>query len=152
MKEDETPIFVSVNPHIINKNDSKADLSKNWTNCEISLTKLTDVIRQGWAYSAWYKQQRRSNDQFVAINIASIDIDGTRTIDEVVEDPFCQKHLSCLYTTSSHTDQEHRFRLIFILPRVIECQKEYRHVLQALATMLVLCRIHIGTKLVSRSP
>ena len=50
--------------------------------------------------------------------------------------PIVEKHLTMLYTTARHTEQEHRFRLIFALPRTIETAKEMVAASRSLALRL----------------
>jgi len=136
MSAEQCLIYVSVNKNILNKNQTKANLATDWVPVELSTEVFAQVIKNGWAYSAWFTDYRRSKDNFAGINIASVDIDGTRSIDETIRDPFCEQYLSLLYTTHSHTTENPRFRLVFLLQRVIENPIEYRHILQALSTKL----------------
>ena len=136
MDSTETDFLVSINSKVINKNVFKANLGDNWVGCRITPDEFQKAIIEGWAYSAVYRNERRSRKNFLGTNIASVDIDGTRQIDDVLADPFCLKCLTCLYTTSSHTVEEHRFRLVFLLPMGVEDPNEYTHILQALSLKL----------------
>jgi len=87
------------------------------------------------AYSYWYADGIRKVANFVGTNLASIDIDGTNTIDAAIAHEFSLKHLTALYTTCSHTVEEPRFRLIFKLERVIESPVELKNIVRALQLM-----------------
>ena len=130
-------VYFSFNVRIINKNDRKDTyaLAKGWEHVTGSVDDLLHVIKSGYAYSAWFQDGVRNTKNFVGTNIVSIDIDGTNKIDTTIEHEFSQKHLTALYTSCSHTAEEHRFRLIFRLERVIESTKEYRDILRALQMM-----------------
>jgi hypothetical protein len=130
-------VYFSFNTRIINKNDRKDTyaLANGWEHVTGSVDDLLRVIKSGCAYSAWFQDGVRNTKNFVGTNLVSIDIDGTNKIDTTIEHEFSQKHLTALYTSCSHTAEEHRFRLIFRLERVIESTKEYRDILRALQMM-----------------
>ena len=130
-------VYFSYNIRIINKNthnDTYA-LGNGWEPVTGTISLLLQVIKAGVAYSGWFRDGIRKTENFVGSNIVSIDIDGANQIDNAISHDFSQKHLTALYTTCSHTEQEHRFRLIFRLERVIESSKEYRNILRALQIM-----------------
>lgn len=130
-------VYFSYNTRIINKNMHKDTyaLVNGWEPVTGTISILLQAIKAGVAYSCWFRDGIRKTDNFVGSNIVSIDIDGANQIDNVISHDFSQKHLTALYTTCSHTEQEHRFRLIFRLERVIESSKEYRNILRALQIM-----------------
>ena len=129
---EEDLVHVAVNTLIINKNQNKQNLGQNWINYKIPLSELADGIKAGFAYCSKMKAMPRNKTNFWACNIVSIDVDEDLRIDVALNDPFSQKHLTMFYTTSSHTEQEHRFRLVFKLPRVIESAEEFRKITRAL--------------------
>lgn len=129
--EDED-IYVAINTKIFNKNETKQDRGGGWVSAGMSIEELAKFIEIGWAYCATMKSDRRNAKNFLGSNIASIDIDKDRTIDDALNDPFSQKHLSMFYPTASHTEQEHRFRLVFKLPRFIENPTEFKTITRAL--------------------
>ena len=127
-------VYFSYNERLINKNKLKDTfaLGNGWVHVTGTVDVLLSAIKAGIAYSAWFRDGVRRIENFVGTNLVSIDIDGTNKIDEAVAHDFSQKHLTATYTTCSHSAQEHRFRLIFRLERVIESSKEYRNILRAL--------------------
>lgn len=126
---------LSINPGLINKNETD-DISlftKGWINVELTPHELASKISQGIGYCCQLVGSR-SAANFLCSEILSVDIDGTRTIDEALADPFVQKHLTLLYTTANHTEVEPRFRMAFALPRPIE----HAHEMKAAYRSLIL--------------
>ncbi len=116
---------VSINPDLIDKNESgdKALFASGWVNRELTLEELAREIDEGHAYCAQLAGSRRAQN-FVCSDVLSVDIDGSRRIDEVMNDPIVQRCLTIFYTTPSHTEEIHRFRLVFALPRTIRSSVE----------------------------
>ena len=115
-------VYFSYNERLINKNSRKDTdaFANGWVHVTGTVIILLDVIKSGMAYSVWFRDGVRKTENFVGSNLVSIDVDGANQIDNAIAHEFSQKHLTALYTTCSHTEQEHRFRLMFRLERVIE--------------------------------
>ena len=130
-------VYFSYNERLINKNSRKDTdaFANGWEPVTGTVDLLLDVIKSGMAYSVWFKDGVRKTENFVGSNLVSIDVDGANQIDNAIAHEFSQKHLTALYTTCSHTEQEHRFRLVFRLERAIESSSEYRNILRALQIM-----------------
>lgn len=151
---------VSVNVRLVNKNDRNDKMAhkEGWDSYEFTPDELAYAIHQGFAYSVQVAGGIRNQDNFVASDIASVDIDGSRTIDDALNDPFCQQHLTILYPTKSHTQEKHRFRLIFALPRTITDPLEQKAINRALSLRLAgdpsatdAVRIYYGSDLTEPS-
>lgn len=72
-----------------------------------------------------YKEYRREAD-FISTDLLVYDIDEGMKIEEA-EEVVRQLELTCLaLPTTSHTEEEHRFRLIFPLSRTIVDREEYK--------------------------
>jgi hypothetical protein len=130
-------VYFSYNDRIVNKNKLKDTyaLANGWVHVTGTIDSLLSAIKAGIAYSVWFRDGTRKTENFVGSNLMSIDVDGANQIDNAIAHDFSQKHLTALYTTCSHTAQEHRFRLVFRLERVIESSEEYRNILRALQIM-----------------
>ena len=104
----------SVNLNLIDKNppDNKLDMSRGFVSVEDTIEKLAEIIsNEGWAFSFQFNQEHRSTVNFLATDILSVDIDGGLTIEDALKNPIVQKYGSLLYTTVSHTPDNHRFRV-----------------------------------------
>lgn len=128
---------LSINPKLINKNDADdASLfAKGWVKFAATPLELADFINEGMAFSCELTGTRKASN-FTASDFLAVDIDGTRTIEDALSDPFVQDHLTILYTTPSHTPEKHRFRMVFALLRTIESAKEMKAGLRSLALRL----------------
>jgi len=129
---EEQDVYVAINTQIINKNENNKNRGEGWVNSAMPIEGLAKFIEAGWAYCATMKSESRNAKNFWGSNLVSIDIDKDRTIDDALNDPFSQRHLSMFYPTASHTEQEHRFRLVFKLPRFIENPTEFKTITRAL--------------------
>jgi phage/plasmid-associated DNA primase len=66
---------------------------------------------------------RRKQDFANIAEILGLDIDANLTIEDAVNHPFIAAHCGLLQPSASHTDEHHKFRLVFALPRAVEgCQ------------------------------
>jgi hypothetical protein len=109
---------VSINPDLIDKNvtGDVVLFTHGWVNQELTPAQLLEEIKAGRAYCAQLSGARRAA-HFLASDVASVDIDGTRTIESALNDPIVEKCATIIYTTPSHTSDAHRFRVVFALPR-----------------------------------
>ncbi|MEY9752368.1 hypothetical protein ABIF65_011805 [Bradyrhizobium japonicum] len=116
---------LSINRKLINKNEGndKSLFAEGWINRSLTPKQLADSINKGIAYCCQLDGLRKSAN-FLCSDIISVDIDGTRRIDEMMCDPIVERFLTIFYTTPSHTNEQHRFRLIFALPRTIDSRDE----------------------------
>jgi hypothetical protein len=116
---------VSINPRLINKNEHKdASLfSKGWVNKSLTPDELAGEIDAGVAYCCQLNGPRKAAN-FLRSDVISVDIDGTRRIEDVMRDPIVERYLTIFYTTPSHTPESHRFRLVFALLRTIRSGAE----------------------------
>ena len=128
---------IAINPALINKNDAKDKrlFTQGWENVELTPEELAEKIKQGIAYCAQLSGSRKGAN-FLASDIVSVDIDGGQTIKEALENPIVQKCATLIYTTVSHTNDDHRFRIVFALPRTITNPGQMEAVLRSLQLRL----------------
>jgi predicted protein tyrosine phosphatase len=152
----EKHLKISLNFRLINKDDRNDKLAhrEGWDNGELPPDLLAKAIGAGFAYSSQVEGGIRNRANFLASDVASVDVDGSRTVEDALADPFCKEHLTLLYLTKSHTEQEPHFRLVFALPRTITDPLEQRAVNRALALRLTgdtsatdAARIYYGSDL-----
>ncbi len=120
----------SVNPELINKfpPKDKRYMAEGFIDIEDTLESLAQSIQEGWAFSYQFLDGRRSKDNFIATDIVAIDVDNGSVISEALKNPVVSSYCSLLYTTSGHTPDHHRYRLVFVLPRTITDASELRAV------------------------
>ena len=148
-------IKLSINKNLIDKG---SPWTAGWQNAEMSLQELADHIRSGYAFSQGVLKDG-SSDKKPGINdvleakLLPVDIDNTmhvynpekksydkrmKTIeegyfgfDEAAADHFLQNFAAFIYTTPSHTDAHHRFRIVFVLPEAVTDPVEYSNIAEA---------------------
>ena len=129
---------VAFNPNIVDKHED-GDLClfrDGWMNAELV---LDDVIKgqteEGWAACAQMSGPR-CKANFLAADIAFVDIDEASSIESVLDHPLVKGCAAYAYTTASHTPDAPRLRVAFILPRTITKADEYAAVTTALTLRL----------------
>lgn len=92
----------------------KVDLGNNWVNIEADWDDVFELITtDGMASSAELTDQHRSSRDFVSRDLFMIDIDSGMTIQELLNNNFYNEFGAGFYVTPSHTDDHHRFRIMF---------------------------------------
>jgi hypothetical protein len=125
----------SVNPSIIDKNQAGANYAHGFQNVEFTISELADSIDRGVAFCSQLTGARRASF-FQCSDIFVAAFDGSRTISEVLDDPFVRENASLLYTTQRHSSGLNRFRLVFALPNTINCPIKMRAALRSLSLQL----------------
>lgn len=128
---------LSLNENIHNKEPRNPRYyAEGFIAAEPSIEELAVAVRKGSAFSYQFKEDYRKTEHFICSDILALDFDGGVTIEEMLEHHLVQEHASLLYTTVSHTAEDHHFRIVFGLPRTIECANEIKWATKALATRL----------------
>lgn len=129
---------LSLSTGFINKTPIKNKLaySEGFKPHELSLIDLAKAIDLGMTFSYQFRDEKRAAENFEASDILAIDIDYGMTIAEALCHPIVEKYCSMLYTTFNHSQDHHRFRLIFGLSRTITNAKELSDATRALAQRL----------------
>lgn len=123
---------LSINDKIINKNETGASQSKGFRPFDLTPEQLAEHIAQGHAISFQFKGAHRKSENFLCSDIIAADIDDGMTLEEAMSDPFILNNACLLYTTPSHTPEEHRFRLIFQLPHTVADVEQIKILLRGL--------------------
>jgi len=130
---------VSINPKVIDKYHLYGDkrfLAEGWQDVELTPAELAENIDQGIGYTCQLGGARRNKGNFLACDVLSVDIDDCRPRAELESHEFARRHLTMLYTTSSHTETEPRHRLVFALAKTITSPIDMRAGLRSLALRL----------------
>lgn len=133
--EEEKRYGCSIAPRIINKNERNDwDAFKNGFTAEnFTLNELKYFIHRGDAFSYAYKNDVRSSSNFIGTEVLAADVDKGLTIEEALELPFVKNHAQFLYTTTSHTQEKHRFRIVFTFQGGITNADDLRKVVTAIS-------------------
>lgn len=126
-------VHYSINPTLINKDDYKGNHGYRWVNLETTGADLFEVLCvEGWAVAPQLKTDWRVLHQFSKTNLIMVDVDYGLSLDEALSHPFYKEYGYGYYLTSTHTDQAHRFRLIFITDEIITKPKTISNLRNAL--------------------
>jgi len=138
---DDMPIPYTVNREVRNKDKNYKSLTENYINTSGFLADIKADIAAGYAlYMGQIRPStKRSKNNWVGSQTILVDIDNSQvdktqkdedgkflkiydpklSISEALQHPFIQKYCTLLYTTPSHTEDWHRFRLLFVLDSYI---------------------------------
>ena len=106
---------------------SPEKVARGWSNIYEPLTWLEGWVKAGYGWCATHFADRhRKADNAHGSNIIVIDIDGDCTLDHFWTSDTVQQWCACTYTSSSHTEQEHRFRALFPLERELQSIGQHR--------------------------
>lgn len=148
---------IAVQHGVINKvseNDKETFrlLAKDWINSSLTLEQLVAHINDGYPFCAQHTQHRKK-ENFTCSNILTVDIDDGWKLPEALADPFIQQYAAIVYTTPSHCEANHRFRLMFLLDRCITDKEEMHAALTGIirkfggdGSCKDACRMFFGSK------
>ena len=119
---------IAVNKNVIGKPDSShrqihAVMTKTYKNLDITPERLAEFVQKGYAFCAQHKNQWRKSANFTACDFLTVDIDDDMTLEEALENVFVQSFASFIYTTASHSENFHKFRIVFALEETITDSK-----------------------------
>jgi hypothetical protein len=127
---------LSINCGIIDKNAANPlAFVEGFENVELTPDELMSEIAAGHSICAQLKGPRRTAN-FLAADVACVDVDRGLTLDEALGHPLVTGHALLLHTTASHTSEHNRFRVLFALPRTVENPAEMKALLRSLALRL----------------
>lgn len=83
---------------------------------------LSTAVANGQTVLTGIMDGERSISNFVATQVLMLDFDNNdgllyRTFEDVKADSFVQAHASFMYKTLSHTEESHKFRVVFVLDK-----------------------------------
>lgn len=110
--------------------------AENWEPLEVNCDQLIEFIQKGYAISAQFKDGYRNTRNFLSSQFLAADIDGGLSIEEAKKVDFIKDNCAFLYTTASHTDEFHRFRLVFLLDETIQDSRMWADSLLGLSVKL----------------
>ena len=117
---------IAVNKGCKNKTNPQK-VAKGWLNINEDVQWLEGWVRAGYGWCAtWFADKHRLTENSSGSNIIVIDIDGDTTLERFWQTDTARQWCAATYTSSSHTEQEHRFRAIFYLERELNTVSEHR--------------------------
>ena len=103
-------VYYTVNGKYINQ-------GYGWVNVEVDNWRdaFELITTDGYATSSELSSDHRTEDNYISRQICMVDIDDGMTIQELFNDDFYNTFGAGFYTTARHTDENHRFRIMFVL-------------------------------------
>lgn len=114
----------------------KQHYADGWENKTTTIDALVSSILSGFAFAPQYEDGNRKGSKFICSNVIAADFDGTRTLDDIRNDPYVNAYASFIYTTPSHTAEQPRARAVFICDEPITKAAHYADALLGLAEKL----------------
>jgi hypothetical protein len=91
-----------------------------------TIVPATFISRQG--------NLRRSIENWYSQQVIALDFDEGLTLEEAYEDSFFRDNAVFLYQTFSHTEQHHKFRVVFVLDEPVSEYKHFETIINELLT------------------
>ncbi len=114
-------MYIAINKALINKpiEDELKKYNHDFEKVDITIGELAEFVNLGYAFCPHFVNQSRKQANFERSGFLAVDIDRGLTLDEIRQDDFFKNYASLLYTTVSHTEHHHRFRVVFELEESI---------------------------------
>ena len=106
----------------------------------VTVDELHEFVTNGYAYCSVMKDNHHSDANFISTNTLTFDIDHTKEDFKECIERLKQKP-SIAYTTSSNTETEHSYRLIYVLDSEVTTKQEYGELIVGLAETLELDKL-----------
>lgn len=125
---------IAVNNKVMNKETDYKKLNENFENFILTTSEIAHQIGHGFSIICGMLKAddtgkvKRNNESWLCSELIALDIDTGLTIDVAFNMPHTQ-HALLIYTSPSHTPEQHRFRIIFDLPYIEHNQQRYREIL-----------------------
>ena len=116
---------IAVNKRCKNKTNPQK-VAKDWLNINESIEWLEGWVQAGYGWCAtWFADRHRLTENSQGSNVIVIDIDGDTTLARFWMSDTARAWCAATYTSSSHTESEHRFRAIFPLDRELQSVSQH---------------------------
>ena len=107
-----------------------------WVNIEAPYEEVFDLVTtQGFSICAQLQDGYRKDRNFISHSLVLVDIDTGSSINNIRNHDFYQKYAGGYYATPSHSEEHHRFRLIFRLEKDITSGAELKYLYTGLIRM-----------------
>jgi hypothetical protein len=95
--------------------EKQVNLGYGWMNVEAEWNDVFELVTtDGYATSSELSSDNRKDENFVSRQLIMVDIDDGMTIPDLLNNEFYNEYGAGFYTTARHTDDNHRFRIMFV--------------------------------------
>lgn len=145
---------IAISTLVVNKArpDQFKDLNGSFRNVDFSPERLAAHIDSGFSFCAQHSEYRKKAN-FERAGFLAVDIDRGLHLDDALAMPLVKDFACIVYTTPSHTEDQHRFRIVFELESDISDAAEMRKALSGLILRFSgdgacsdPCRLFFGSK------
>ena len=117
---------IAVNKGCLNKTNPQ-QVATGWLNIFEPIEWLEKWVQAGYGWCATHFQDRRRlSDNASGSNVIVIDMDGDTTLARFWQTDTARQWCAATYTSSSHTESEHRFRALFPLSITLDNTAQHR--------------------------
>lgn len=104
-----------------------------WMNMDLPLDEIYEALTSaGYPICAALTSNHKCDKNFLSCQLVLVDIDDGMRIDDLNNDPLYQKHGCGYYTSPSHKEEHHKFRIMFQLETPIVSAEKMRMLYKAL--------------------
>ena len=86
---------------------------------DIAVDELAALVSRGYAFCPQFNKKKRQSANFKISGYIAVDVDHGLTLEAAQASEFFQNYAALLYTTTRHTPEAHRFRIVFELDEPI---------------------------------
>lgn len=122
--------------YVLQQDGHTVNLGYGWFNVDLPYKDIFELITvDGLATSSELKNDHRADINFVSRQLFMVDIDNGMTIQELFNNDFYNEFGCGFYTTKRHTDDNHRFRIMFMTEEPITDVNTCKKIIRGLLTM-----------------
>ena len=122
-------IQIAANKRCINKTNPQ-QTADGWLNHRVDIPWLLEWVKKGYGWCACFFIDRyRKGDNVCwknGTNIVVVDFDGDARLEQFWQTRTARNWCVATYTSASHEDDDHRFRALFPLAKVLHSEAEHR--------------------------
>ncbi|TAE23095.1 MAG: hypothetical protein EAZ92_14985 [Candidatus Kapaibacterium sp.] len=121
----------AVNTNANNKNVlcSYGNFLDSFQQTALRFEQLKDVIKQGFTIAPFLFLERKNQANWLGAELVFIDVDSGLNVYDAIQMDATQQCLF-LYTSPSHTEEQHRYRVVFALSSFERSINAYRRILE----------------------
>ncbi|MET3659159.1 hypothetical protein [Sporosarcina psychrophila] len=103
----------------------------------VTLEELADAIQSGRTFMPGTLKEKngvlkRSKENWYSQQVVALDFDNGLTLKDALNDEYIRSNASFLYATFSHTEVANKFRIVFVLDRVVYYYTEITSIIEQL--------------------
>lgn len=106
-------------------NSRWTEFNDSFHNLTVPSIEIISAIYMGHSFAAWHNGRRKA-DNFLQAQHIAVDLDNGQSIQTLMQNEFVQVYANLLYSTPSHTQEQPRTRVLFLLDEPITVAAKYK--------------------------